>query len=243
MDKVIVFRFCKRYSSCELFFKKEDGIFVKKFLFSMSILFSWPYLCPGSVDETQEERRNILREVVMRGGIKEIEECVRRLVPIDSNIKPLHYAAGCGYADEAKQLIALGFGVEDKDSDGFTPLQIAALCEHDFVLQVLIAAGADKSSIVNLNISPDLIRYINWYTPEIAEQKNTLFGKVVQKAFREYAKGRPLLLAKILGGATDKDQSVLPPRVVQRARDFIESSDLKNIVIPDLKRDIPGLKI
>mmetsp|Transcript_54252 Transcript_54252/g.129264 ORF Transcript_54252/g.129264 Transcript_54252/m.129264 type:complete len:550 (+) Transcript_54252:228-1877(+) len=55
-------------------------------------------------------------------------------------------AAGDGVMDEVRRLLAAGASISEKDSDGWTPLWVAARNGHLKVVRVLVEEGADKNT-------------------------------------------------------------------------------------------------
>lgn len=153
------------------------------------------------------------------------------------NETPLHLAAMNKTSVGAlTSLINFGANKEAVDNRGNTPLDIAKIHDNKIGFKELIASGAVKHRIYNN-------RYYDWYTRELGDKKNSLFGKSIEKAIEEKDKGRPELLAKMLGGTIGEDKSILPAETIKKVRDLFEPYGLENGMIPDLKKQIPGLKI
>ena len=63
-------------------------------------------------------------------------------------LNPLHYAVLMGHTGAVKKLLELKANINALAQSGFTPLMIAADYHNYYTLQVLLAAGADKTVVV-----------------------------------------------------------------------------------------------
>lgn len=160
----------------------------------------------------------------------------------DYSFTPLFLAAANGHAHAVKALVDSGADKEARDYNNATPLCIASIKGHLDVIKALILAGADKSSIKDFKmISPEIASFVSWYNIDIADKEKTLFGQSVKKALDEYEKGKPELLAQMLGISIDKNQSMLSPIVVRQARNLFEPYNLEKNIIPDLEKKLQKL--
>ena len=63
-------------------------------------------------------------------------------VPLEHDSNRLHYAAESGDANMVKALLDKGITLQAKDSEGNTPLHLAAARDHDIIVSILLRAGA-----------------------------------------------------------------------------------------------------
>jgi ankyrin repeat protein len=66
----------------------------------------------------------------------------------------LHDAIRSGNVPILKDLIASGIDVNERDSDGYTALNIACGCSNEDMVRVLLEQGADPNISNNLNSAP-----------------------------------------------------------------------------------------
>lgn len=172
-----------------------------------------------------------------------IDANVNKNFPSDSHLTPLHHAALNDRADVITLLIEKGAKKNARNINRRTPLFLAAVAEKSKSVKALIASGAKRVSFEGVNISDHINKLLNWYTPEIIAEEQTLFGQSVKKSFDEFENGHPELLSKVLGGSTDNDPSIFPATSITRARALFEPCDLENNIIPELRKQLPGLTI
>jgi hypothetical protein len=191
--------------------------------------------------------------------------CVQALIfagadieAIDDHMQtPLHLAAGkCkgrGKVNDlvgvAQELLSHGANMYATSVSHLTPMDYGIKNNNKKFVKVLIAAGYDPAKIDFANLREhqgsgnlqEMEDLLEWYSQEVIDKENSLFGQSIEFAHDQYKKGKPELLATILGlrkKVNGELESFMHSNLSSRAKSHFEPSYFKNQLIPGLKKQI-----